>query len=205
MKTVIAASSNAGKIREFRQILGDEYRVISMKEAGLDLEIRETGTTFAENAEIKARAVYEALKNSSLDFSMVLSDDSGLEIDYFDRRPGIYSARWLGEQTPYTVKNQRILDDMKDVPDDRRTARYVCAIVCLLRNGKMFSVLETSEGRIARSPSGTGGFGYDPIFEFPGLGSFASLTPEQKNQVSHRGKALRSLRKVLVKEGILLP
>lgn len=200
MITVIAASSNPGKIREFRQILGENDRIIPMKEAGFSGEIQETGTTFLENAEIKARAVYRALQT---DFDMILSDDSGLEIDFFGKKPGIYSSRWLGEATPYTVKNQKILADMQNVPDPKRTARYVCAIVCLLRDGRLYHVQETAEGRIAHAPSGTGGFGYDPIFEFPGKGTFAALTPEQKNELSHRGKALRAIQDLLRKEGVL--
>lgn len=207
MDIVIAATSNPGKVREFRQILSGQETILTMKEAGLDLDIVEDGTTFAENAAIKVRAVYRALISRApqvrLDFSMILSDDSGLEIDYFDKKPGIYSARWLGADTPYTIKNQKILDDMRDVPDEKRTARYVCSIAALLRDGRLFTVTETCEGRIARKPSGQGGFGYDPIFEIPGLGTFAEVTPDEKNAVSHRGKALRAMKKLLHEQGLL--
>ncbi len=199
---VIAATKNAGKIREFKQILGEDAQVVTMTEAGFTDEIDETGTTFEENALIKARAVYEAMKGRR-PFDLVISDDSGLEIDYFDKKPGIYSSRWLGEDTPYDVKNQIVLDRLAGVPEEKRTARYVCSIACVLANGEELVVTRTAEGCIAFAPSGEGGFGYDPIFEFPGLGTFADLTPEQKNSVSHRGKALAALEELLKERGML--
>ena len=173
-----------------------------MSEAGFSEEIEETGATFEENAIIKAKAVYEALKDK-LSFDLVISDDSGLEIDYFDKKPGVYSSRWLGEDTPYDVKNQIVLDRLSGVPEEKRTARYVAAIACILPGGEAVTVKETAEGRIAASPSGSGGFGYDPIFEFPGMGTFADLTADEKNAVSHRGKALRALRKELESRGLI--
>lgn len=203
MKTVIAATTNQGKLREFKQILPDAH-VITMAEAGFTEEIVEDGTSFLENAAIKARAVYTFLKSpqgQGQAFDYVIADDSGLEIDYFDKKPGIYSSRWLGADTPYTVKNQIVLDKMKEVPDKKRTARYVCAIVCIRADGQELSVEETAEGVIAREPSGQGGFGYDPIFLFPHLGTFADLTAEQKNAVSHRGKALRAMKALLEEKG----
>lgn len=199
---VIAATKNAGKIREIKAILGPDAEVVTMTDAGFSAEIEETGTTFAENALIKAHAVYEALKGK-MPFDLIVSDDSGLEIDYFDKKPGIYSSRWLGEDTPYDVKNQIVLDKLSGVPEEKRTARYVCAIACVLPEGQDLTVQETAEGRIALSPSGTGGFGYDPIFEFPGLGTFADLTAEQKNAISHRGKALRAMEEALKERGLL--
>lgn len=194
MKTIIFATQNQGKVREVREILNG-YQILTMGDVGLDLEIDENGTSFTENAVIKAKAVYDALKllPDRPMFSYVCADDSGLEIDYFDKKPGIYSSRWLGEDTTYDVKNAIVLKDMEGVPEEKRTARYVCAIAAIDEDGQVQTVLETAEGLIGHAPSGNGGFGYDPIFVFPGMGSFADLTPDQKNAVSHRGKALRSM------------
>lgn len=198
MKTIVVATGNAGKAREFKEILKD-YEVLTMKDAGVDPEIVEDGTTFSENAEIKARVVFDALmaKEDAIDFDYVLADDSGMEIDFFDKKPGIYSARWLGEDTTYDIKNGIVLRDMIDVPDEKRTARYVCAIVSVAKDGTCKGVLETAEGMIAHEPKGEGGFGYDPIFLMPGLGTFAEISSEAKHEVSHRGKALRAILKVL--------
>lgn len=199
---VIAATKNAGKIREIKAILGPEAEVVTMSDAGFTDEIEETGQTFEENALIKARAVYEAMKGKR-PFDLVISDDSGIEIDFFDKKPGIYSSRWLGEDTPYDVKNQIVLDRLAGVPHEKRSARYVCSIACVLKDGESLVLTETAEGFIAESPSGEGGFGYDPIFEFPGLGTFADLSPEQKNAVSHRGKALRAVERELKERGLI--
>ena len=214
IKSVIVATKNAGKIREIRQILGEDVTVVTMSEAGFDGEINETGITFEDNALIKARTIYEAYRESGR-FDLVISDDSGIEIDFFDKKPGVYSSRWLGEDTPYDIKNQIVLDKMKDAPDDKRTARYVCAIAAILKDGEEIIVKETAEGRIAKSPSGEGGFGYDPIFEFtgepgdvlpegllPGM-TFADISPEMKHAVSHRGKALRALSKELAERSLI--
>ena len=149
IQNVIVATKNAGKIREIRQILGENVNVCTMSEAGFTGEIDETGTTFEDNALIKASTIYEAYRNSG-HFDLVISDDSGIEIDFFDKKPGVYSSRWLGEDTPYDVKNQIVLDKMKDAPDDQRTARYVCAIAAILKNGEAIIVKETAEGRIAK-------------------------------------------------------
>jgi len=208
MFNVVLATKNQGKVREVKEVLGADAHVITMADAGLgDLEIDETGTTFEENSFIKASAVMEALPE---DFPchLVMADDSGLEIDYFDRAPGIYSSRWLGEDTPYEQKNAIVLERLKDVPDEDRTARYVCSVVALLkRDGAeplQIIATETAEGMIAHEPAGHGGFGYDPIFYFPEYGkTFAELTPDEKNAVSHRGKALREVEAALRNEGAL--
>ena len=202
MKTIIFATKNEGKIREVREIIEDAA-VLTMNEAGLDPEIIEDGTTFTENAVIKVKTVYEAARamgENAPKFDYIMADDSGMEIDFFDKKPGVYSARWLGEDTSYDIKNAFILRDMENVPDEKRTARYVCVIAAIDAAGEVTTTYATAEGRIAHAPSGHGGFGYDPIFEFPGMGTFGDLTPEQKNAVSHRGKALRLMKEALQKE-----
>ncbi len=197
MQTIVIATKNIGKVREFLQIVQEEGTAVkSMMEMGVDLEIDETGTTFEENALIKAKAVWEALGGQYL----VLSDDSGLEIDYFDKAPGIYSSRWLGEDTSYDVKNQIVLDRMQEIPEEKRGARYVCAIAAVLPGGEELVVREEMEGRIAYQSEGTGGFGYDPIIWIPECGcTVAAMTSEAKNAISHRGKALRSMETLLGK------
>ena len=203
MQTIILATKNAGKVREIKDMTGDLCNVLTMTEAGVDLDIDETGTTFTENARIKARAVWEARKAAGYS-DTVISDDSGIEIDFFDKQPGIYSSRWLGEDTPYTVKNQIVMDKMKDAADAQRTARYVCAMVAILPDGRDVAVLETVEGLIGRESKGTNGFGYDPIFVIPSAGlTFAEMSSDEKHAISHRGKALRALEQLLKQEGIL--
>lgn len=202
MKTIIFATGNAGKVREVKQILLG-YNVITMAEAGLHPEIIEDGSSFEENAVIKAKAVYDALKAlpTPVDFAYCMADDSGMEIDFFDKKPGIYSSRWLGEDTSYDVKNAIVLRDMENVPEEKRTARYVCSIAAIDPAGNVSTVTETAEGLIGHEPKGEGGFGYDPIFVMPGLGTFAEITSEQKHEVSHRGKALRSMLEMLNQKG----
>lgn len=203
MQTIILATKNMDKVREIKDMTGDLCHVMTMTEAGIQLEIEETGTTFTENARIKARAVWEARRAAGF-ADTVISDDSGIEIDFFDRQPGIYSSRWLGEDTPYTVKNQIVLDRMADVPEEKRTARYVCAMIAVLPDGRELAVLETVEGLIAYEPKGSHGFGYDPIFLIPEAGmTFAEMSAEEKHAISHRGKALRALELLLKGEGIL--
>jgi len=184
---VIMATSNRDKVREIRQILeGTDIEVLSMKEAGITCDIEETGTTFEENAAIKAGTIRD------LTGLLTVADDSGLVIDYLDGAPGVYSSRFMGEHTPYPEKNQAILDKMKDVPDEQRSARFVCAMAIAWPDGHMDICKETMEGRIARQIAGDGGFGYDPIFFLPEYGcTSAELTADEKNAISHRGKALR--------------
>lgn len=193
---IIFATGNKNKMREIREILSDlGMEILSMKEAGIDKEINEDGKTFEENALIKARAVAEDTD------AVVLADDSGLEIDYLNKEPGIYSARYLGEDTSYEIKNQALLDRLSGVKKEDRTARFVCAIAAVLPDKREFVVRETIEGYIGEKPAGTNGFGYDPIFYVDEYGcSTAELSEEKKNEVSHRGKALRAMREVLKKE-----
>lgn len=194
---IIFATGNAGKMREIRLIMGDlDCEILSMKEAGADLEIVEDGKTFAENAEIKAKAVWNRTG------AIVLADDSGLVVDYLKGEPGIYSARYMGEDTSYEIKNRNLVERLKDVRGDGRKARFVCNIAAVLPDGRIFHTEKTMEGIIADEPAGSGGFGYDPILYLPEYGvTAAQLTVEQKNQVSHRGQALEAmkaeLRKVL--------
>ncbi len=192
-KRIIFATGNEGKMREVRMILADlKLPVVSMKEAGVTGDIIENGTTFEENALIKARAVMERTGE------MALADDSGLEIDYLDGAPGIYSARFMGEDTPYEKKNAAILEKLSGVPEQERTARFVCAIACVMPDGTELTSRGTMEGRIAYEIRGENGFGYDPIFYLPECGcSSAQISPEQKNELSHRGKALRSMKEKL--------
>ena len=191
--TIIFATGNEGKIREIRSILSDTgYAVMSMKEAGIQADITEDGKTFEENALIKARAVARHTK------AVVLADDSGLEVDYLNKEPGIYSARYLGENTSYRVKNQNLIDRLAGVEDEKRTARFVCAIAAVFPDGEYLITRGEVEGRIGYEERGEGGFGYDPVFYLPEYGkSTAELTEEEKNAVSHRGKALRRMKEEL--------
>ena len=167
-----------------------------MKEAGIEVEIVEDGSTFEENALIKAKAVASQISN--MDGVTVLADDSGLEVDYLNKEPGIYSARYMGEEVPYEIKNQNILDRLNGVPKQQRTARFVCAIAAVLPEGEAFVVRETVEGYIGWETAGENGFGYDPIFYLEEYNcTTAQLSPEQKNQLSHRGKALRVMKEKL--------
>lgn len=195
MEKLIFATGNEGKMREIREILGrDGLTILSQKEAGIATDAEENGTTFEENALIKARAVAEQTD------ALVLADDSGLEIDYLGGEPGVYSARYLGEDTPYEIKNQKILDRLAGVPEEKRTARFVCVIAAVLPDGRTFTTRGTIEGIIGYESRGEGGFGYDPIFFVPEYHcSTAELTMEQKNEISHRGKALRAMKEILEK------
>ncbi len=186
MKEIVLASSNQGKVREVEMMMKDMgIRVIPLSETSFTEEIEENGSTFEENAIIKAKAVAEKL------LVPVLADDSGLEIDYLDKAPGIYSARYLGHDTPYTIKNQIILEKLEGVSDEQRSARFVCSMALAFPDGKVLTTTATMEGRIAYEIKGENGFGYDPIFYLPQFGmSSAEISPEQKNEISHRGKAL---------------
>ena len=197
MKQIIFATGNAGKMREIREIMADTgAEILSMKEAGLTADIVENGSTFEENAIIKAKAI------AALTDDIVLADDSGLEVDYLNKEPGVYSARYLGEDTSYEIKNQAILDRLAGVPKEKRTARFVCAIAAAMPDGEVLVTRETIEGYIGDKPAGNGGFGYDPIFYVDEYGcSTAELTEEQKNEVSHRGKALRAMKEKLNQYG----
>ena len=192
---IIFATGNAGKMKEVRMILGElGIPVLSMKEAGIAADIVENGKSFEENAVIKA----EAIRDLTADGDLVLADDSGLEIDYLDGAPGIYSARFMGEDTCYTIKNTALVEKLAGLPEEKRTARFVCAIACAFPGGHTITTRGVMEGIIAQEIRGENGFGYDPIFYLPEFGcTSAEITPEQKNEVSHRGKALRAMRKEL--------
>lgn len=190
-KKLVFATGNEGKMKEVRSILKDcGYDILSMKEAGIDIDIEENGTTFEENALIKARAVFEHCK----DVDVVLADDSGLEVDYLDKAPGVYSARFMGEDTPYSIKNNEIIKRLEGVEEEKRTARFVCVIAGVFADGTTCTTRGTIEGIIGYEERGENGFGYDPIFFLPEKGrSTAELDEEEKNAISHRGKALREM------------
>lgn len=185
-------------MREIREIMADmDVEILSMKEAGVAVAIVEDGTTFEENALIKAHCVAEALPQEHQG-AIVLADDSGLEIDYLNKEPGIFSARYMGEDTSYAIKNKALIDRLEGVAKEARTARFVCAIGAVLPDGEELVTRQTMEGYIGWEPDGENGFGYDPIFYLDEYGcSSAALSREQKNAISHRGKALRAMRKML--------
>ena len=193
-KRIIFATGNKNKMEEIHMILADlGIPIYSMKEAGIDIDIVEDGTTFEENAMIKAKAIAELLPDD-----VILADDSGLEIDYLDKAPGIYSARYAGVDTSYDVKNQMLLDQLENVPDEQRTARFVCAIAAIFPDGTSETVRGTIEGIIGHEITGDNGFGYDPIFYVPEYGcTTAQMEPDKKNDLSHRGNALRAMREIM--------
>ena len=197
---IIFATGNEHKMVEIRMILNDlGVTILSQKEAGIQADIVEDGSTFEENAMIKAQGIAEiARQNEEYKNAVVLADDSGLEIDYLNKEPGIYSARYMGEDTSYDIKNQNLIDRLEGVEDDKRTARFVCAIAAAMPDGSCEVVRGTMEGIIGYEIAGENGFGYDPIFYLPEYGcTSAQLSPEKKNELSHRGEGLRKIRKVL--------
>ena len=193
MTNIIFATGNQGKMREIKQILSDmDVEIKSMKEAGIFIDIEENGTTFEENALIKARAIAKETN------AIVLADDSGLEIDYLDKAPGVLSARFLGEDTSYDIKNAHILELLKNVKGKERSARFVCSIAAVFPDGREFTTYATIEGEIGHKIEGENGFGYDPIFYVPEFGkTTAQLSPDEKNKISHRGKALTMMKEIL--------
>ena len=193
MKRIIFATGNKDKLKEIRAIVAKfGFEVVAMKEAGYDLDIEENGTTFAENALIKAREICLASGE------ITMADDSGLVVDAMDGRPGIYSARYMGKDTSYRIKNAAIMEELKDVEEEKRTARYICAIATVFPDGRVLQAEAPFEGRIAHEERGSNGFGYDPIFYLPEFGKTAAeLLPEEKNAISHRGKALRKMEEML--------
>lgn len=194
MTKIIVATGNQNKMKEIREIIKrDDIEFVSLKDEGLqDIEIVEDGKTFEENAVIKAKTIADITK------SIVIADDSGLEVDYLDKAPGVYSARYMGEDTPYTIKNNHIIELLKDAKGEERSARFVCVIACVMPDGESFTTRGTIEGRIGYEEKGENGFGYDPIFYLPERGcTTAELPPEQKNEISHRGRALKAMYKKL--------
>ena len=194
MEKLIFATGNEGKMREIREMLSElGVEILSLKEAGIHADIVEDGKSFEENAVIKAKTICE------LTHEVVLADDSGLEIDYLNGEPGIYSARYMGEDTSYRIKNQNLIDRLEGVPDEKRTARFVCVIAAAYPDGTVKTARGTMEGIIGYEERGENGFGYDPIFFLPEYGcSSAELSMEEKNKISHRGKALRAIKEVLL-------
>lgn len=192
---IVFATGNQGKVKEIQAILADTgFQVLSLKEAGIVIDVEENGDTYEENALIKARAA------AQLTDAIVMADDSGLEIDYLNKEPGVYSARYMGEDTSYHIKNQNLIERLNGVEDEKRTARFVCAIAAVLPDGRELLTRGVIEGRIGYEEKGSGGFGYDPIFYVPEYGlSTAELTPEQKNKISHRGRALQAMKEKLLK------
>lgn len=202
---IVFATGNKDKMREICEILGGlDAEILSMKEAGVFADVVEDGSSFAENARIKADAIYAMLAEKdpeAAESTVVLADDSGLEVDYLNGEPGIYSARYLGKDTPYTEKNRIIIERLADAKDEERSARFVCAIAAALPKGKKLDTVGKMEGRIGYEIAGENGFGYDPIFFLPEYGkTSAEISPEEKNAISHRGKALRAMAELLAGE-----
>ena len=189
-KKVIFATGNVGKMKEIKMILSDlDIELISMKEAGIDVEIVEDGASFEENALIKAKTIME------LTGELTLADDSGLEVDYLNKEPGIYSARYMGEETSYKIKNKSIIDRLKGVEGQDRSARFVCVIAAAFPDGSSLTTRGTIEGLIGYEERGDNGFGYDPIVYIPEYdATTAQLSAQIKNTVSHRGKALEQMK-----------
>lgn len=194
MDKIVFATANEGKVKEIKEILKDfPIEVVSMKEMGITAEIEENGATFEENSLIKARAL---VKLTGLP---ALADDSGLEVDYLNGEPGIYSARYLGRDTDYDYKNNYIIDKLSEAKGEERSARFVCVISLVLPDGREFVERGVVEGLIGYEQKGENGFGYDPIFYLPEYGkTSAELPPEEKNRISHRGKALTAMKKLIV-------
>ena len=193
MKSIILASNNKDKVKEVKEILKG-YDIISMKEAGIDVDIEENGTTFEENALIKARAIMK------LTGQITMADDSGLEIDYLNKAPGVYSARFMGHDTSYDIKNKDLIQKLEGVKGSDRSGRFVCAIAVCFPDGREIVKRGTMEGLIAEEIKGDNGFGYDPIVYLPEYGrTSGELAPEEKNKISHRGKALALIKEELDK------
>lgn len=212
MKDIIFATGNAGKMKEIREILQDiGVAVYSMKEAGIEAEVEENGSTFEENALIKAAGISAWCQKNGIpglpgrtiaDF-IVLADDSGLEVDQLNGEPGIYSARYMGHNTSYREKNANIIARLAGVPKEKRTARFACAIAAVFPDGGHEISCGTVEGYIGWEESGENGFGYDPIFYlYENDRSTASLSPDEKNEISHRGRALRLMKEKILKRGL---
>ena len=191
---IVFATKNEGKVREVIKMLNmDKIELITMAQAGIDVDVVEGGTTFEENAMKKA---VEIMKISGMP---AIADDSGLEIDYLDKQPGVHSARFLGHDTSYDIKNKKILEMLEGVPDEKRTARFVSAVCLALPDGRTITTRGTIEGAIGHEIKGTNGFGYDPIFFIPEINKYsAELTTDEKNAISHRGKAIAQMREKIL-------
>ena len=194
---LIFATGNAAKLREIRQIFDvPGVEILSMKEAGIDVDVEENGFTFEDNAMIKAKAIHALMPEA-----LVMADDSGLEVDALGKFPGVFSARWYdGHDGSYDVKNAQLIRLLTDFSGEERSARFVCAIAAVLPEGEELVIRSTMEGQIAHEIKGENGFGYDPIFYLPQYGkTSAEISPEEKNAISHRGKALRMIKEEIIK------
>ena len=196
MKKIILATNNENKVREISEMLsGGDIKVISLKEAGIKKDVEETGETFKENAAIKAREICRMINEP------VLADDSGLEVDYLDGAPGIYSSRFMGEDTPYSEKNRAIIEKLEDAKEEERGAAFRCVMALVFPDGREYYTEGKMPGVIAKEPEGENGFGYDPILFLPEYEkTSAQLTPEEKNAISHRGEALRKMVEIIRRE-----
>ena len=193
---IILATNNKSKVKEISEMMsGSDITFESLADAGINVEVEETGTTFEENALLKAREICK------LSGKTTISDDSGLEIDALDGAPGIYSSRFMGEDTSYDIKNNALIEKLENVADPDRTARFRCCMALVLPDGREFVTEGAMEGIIAREPKGINGFGYDPILFIPEYNrTSAELSSEEKNNISHRGEALRKMIEVIKKE-----
>ena len=204
MEKIIFATGNEHKMIEIRAILSDlGAEILSQKEAGIKADVVEDGATFEENAMIKATEIAK-IANQMPEYknAVVLADDSGLEIDYLNKEPGIYSARYMGEDTSYHIKNAKLIERLEGVPDEKRDARFVCVIACAYPDGTVDTATGIIEGKLAKEPKGENGFGYDPIFYLPERGmTTGEMEPEEKNAISHRGIAIRKMVEILKKRG----
>ena len=200
MKELIIASNNKGKIKEIKSILSDlEIEVLSLKDKNIDIDVEEDGETFAENAKKKAVEIAKYLNKNGEDNFFVLSDDSGLCVDYLNGAPGVYSARYAGEHGNDKANNEKLLNELSDVLEDKRTARFVCSMALVDSNLNCNIVEGDVKGKILNEISGEGGFGYDPLFFCEDLNkSFGEATSEEKNKISHRAVALNKLKSLLV-------
>ena len=209
MRKIIFATGNAHKMVEIREILADlPFEILSMKEAGICLDIEENGATFEENSKIKAMALAEYISSNrekfpELEGCLVMADDSGLEIDAMDGGPGILSARFMGENTPHSEKCKEILRRLSGLAGEARAADFRCVITAVGPDGDCITAEGIIEGRIAEAPAGRNGFGYDPIFYVPEFGcTTAEMSEEQKNRISHRGRALQEMRRLLSERNV---
>lgn len=200
MKKLILASNNKKKIKELKEILIDlQVEVRSLSDENIDIDVVEDGTTFEENAKKKAKEIYELLRSRNEENFIVLSDDSGLEVDYLNGEPGVYSARYAGEHGQDDKNNEKLLKNLNGVPKEKRGAQFVCQIAIFDEDGRYYTVRGEVRGYILEELSGEGGFGYDPLFFYePFNKTFAELTPDEKNKVSHRGEALRKLKEIIL-------
>lgn len=188
MKTIVLATGNRHKAVELKEMLGGDYEIKTMGEMGIDVDIIEDGQTFEDNALIKVHAIAPFLKGRDV---ILMADDSGLEVDALNGAPGVYSARYAGEDVTYADNNAKLLKEMRDVPDEKRGAAFVCCMAAILPDGTTWTVRGTVRGSIARSLCGEAGFGYDPLFLVEGDGrSYAQMSEAEKNAISHRGRAV---------------